>query len=357
MRFSTVQRLSLPCIVRQGTLRILNIFVDESGTFRTSPHPDSWCTVVAYVSPEIDRAPLERLVGQLRIDCAGGKEAKLNDVSEDRYARFLSDLSRLHGIAFAVAIDAHLHTDAALQTHRDGQAGKVLENIDMMLYPQGRQAVQDLSDAIRCLPVQLYTQLVCQVELLHKVITRAITYFAQRYPATLSSLRWRVDRKDTIPTAYENAFRIILPGLLQTKSARDPMLMLKGANYEFFKRFEFASGEVPRFLKEDYGLDYGDDVADVGKMVRDDFQLVDSNDVAGVQVADLLASGLRRAMRCNFDDPARIASLLGANMLQEAHRAQPVRLIALGNGNEPIVSEQTARLLTAMTQFNRPYLV
>lgn len=334
----------------------MNIFVDESGTFRTSPHPDSWCTVVAYVSPEIDRRRLDRLVGALRAECASGREAKLRNVAEARYAKFLSDLARLNGVAFAVAVDAHQHSECALELHRDSQARAALEHIDKMLHPTGREAVQRVSDAIRSLPVQLYAQLVCQVELFHKVITRAITYYAQRFPATLRSLRWRVDRKDTIPTAYENTFRMILPALLQSKSDRDPMLMLKGADYSHFRRFEYAPGEAPTYLKDDYGIDYGEDVVDVGKMVKDDFQLVDSNNVPGVQVADLLASGLRRVMRQKFDAPERIATLIGENMVQEADRQPPVRLISLAPGSGDRVSTDVAKLLRSMVEVTRPYI-
>jgi hypothetical protein len=335
----------------------MNIFVDESGTFRTSADPEAWCVVVAYVSPESDRAALERLVQNLRIECAGGKEAKLRDIPQPRYERFLAELSRLRGIAFAVAINAHLHTDEGLENHRNAQADKVIEHIDKMRHPAGRASLQHLSSAIRSLPVQLYTQLVCQVELFHALLTRAVTYYAQRQPATLSSLRWRVDRKDTIPTAYEKAFLTILPALLQTKSHRDPMLMLTdSADYSFFNRYEYAPGEAPTYLKDQYGIDSGSHPGNVGAMVRDNFKLVDSSVVAGVQVADLLASGLRRAMRFNFDSPERIATLLGANLLEELKDGPPVRMVALGCDRDCQVSDRTAGLLQAMTQFNKPYV-
>jgi hypothetical protein len=308
----------MQAVVGLPAVRDMNIFVDESGTFRTSPNPDSWCTVAAYACPETDRKSLDHLVGALRADCANGAETKLSDIPEPRYARFLLDLSHLRGIAFAVAVDAHRHTDQSLRAHQEGQAAKVIEHVEKMHYPEARIGLQELADAIRSLPLQLYAQLVCQVELFHKVIARSVTYYAQRQPPTLGSFRWRVDRKDTIPTAYETAFRRILPALLQTKSLKEPMLMLtESANYTFFRRFEYPPGEAPTYLKEDYGIDFGNSPVNIGKMVRDDFKLVDSAKVSGVQVADLLASGIRRVMRGNFDDPVRIATLIGGNLLQE----------------------------------------
>lgn len=335
----------------------MNVFVDEAGTFQPSSTPDSWSTVVAYVSPEIDRAPLECLVKSLRIECGAGSEVKLGDISESRYCAFLKELSELNGIAFAIATDTHQHTGHQVIQHREAQADKVVEYIDKLVSSSARQSVQVLAVEIRRLPIQLYTQLICQVDLFHKVLCRAITYYAQRYPATLRHLRWRVDRKDIVATAYESAFRTILPALLQDKSLREPMeLLTEGADYRFFKRFEYESDHAPSYLKDVYGIEISGRPGNAGKMVGENFQLVDSNAVPGVQVADLLATGLRRAMRCHFDNPETIATLLGACMLQEFDGKTPAQLIAFGDGDDPVVTERTAGILRSMSRYNRRFL-
>lgn len=350
MRRLNGARSTIPAIVS------LNIFVDESGTFLPSPGQDSWSVVVAYVSPEVDRGPLERLVTALRLERGAGAEVKLNALDEPRYAQFLADLAKLHGIAYSVATATHLHSEEGLARHRDEQAAKVVENIERMHHESARQGLRDLADAIRKLPVQLYTQLVCQVELLHNVLCTAITYYALRYPATLGKIRWRIDRKDVVRTPYEEAFRMVLPALLQTKSHSKPMIMIKDAgDYGHFKRYEFPPGEAPTFLKDKYGIESSGDVSDLGKMIRDDFQFVDSSAVAGVQAADLLASGLRRALRRRFDHPNRIALLLGANMLQAEHRKPPVQLIAL-SVNGDTVSDDVTQVLRSMTRLNKGIL-
>lgn len=336
----------------------MKIFIDESGNFLTAQKANAWSTVVAYVSPESDRRSLDRLVLDLRTECSNGAEAKLRDIPEPRFAQFLLDLSRLKGIAFATAVDAHLHTEKSLLLHQARQADKVTEHIETMRYENARQELRELSFAIRSLPLQLYAQLICQVELFHKVIARSITYYAQRQPTILGSFRWRVDRKDISPTAYEIVFRKILPAVLQSKSFSDPILMLnESANYTFFRRFEYAPGEVPSYLKDDYVIEVGDGPVNIGKIVKENFQLVDSMKEPGVQVADLLASGIRRVMRGNFDDPARIAALIGSTMLQEMHHQPPIKLIALGTEADHRISNELAVVLKALTRFNRPYLL
>lgn len=285
------------------------IFVDESGTFTApaSAAADSWCVVAAYTSPETDQERLSALVMQLRQDCGSEMEVKIDQLSEARYIRFLRDLSRLTGLVFAVAVDVSLHSKIAVVAHRDAQADKVIEHRTKMIHAKARDAITALGESMRSLPVQLYTQLQCQVELFHKVLARAPLYYSQHKPETLSRLSWRVDQKDTIPTAYETAFRTILPMALQSKSLRDPMMELVEGNYDSFRHFEFPAGQYPAYLEEQYGIKTSGNGVNVDQMVGEDFELVDSNAVPGVQVADLIASGLRRLFRGKFERTHEIA--------------------------------------------------
>jgi hypothetical protein len=233
----------------------------------------------------------------------------------------------------------------------------VVEHIDKLVHETARRGLRKLADEIRALSPQLYTQLVCQVELFHDVLANSISFYATRIPPTLANIRWRIDRKDVVQTAYERAFRIILPALLQTKSLREPMIMIKDAgDYRRFKRYEFPSGGAPTYLFKHYGIATSNDVADVGKMVRDDLKLLDSSSTSGIQVADLLASGLRRALRGRFDDVEAIASLLGSNMVGLARGEPSLRLMVIGEGPNRRVSERTGQLFALMKRATKPYL-
>jgi hypothetical protein len=330
------------------------IFVDESGTF-TAPAPaaaDSWCVVAAYTSPETDQERLSALVMQLRQDCGSDMEVKIDQVGEARYLRFLRDLSRLAGLVFAVAVDVSLHSKMAVLAHRDAQAEKVVEHRSKMIHVKARDAITALGESMHSLPVQLYTQLQCQVELFHKVLAQAPLYYSQHKPETLSRLSWRIDRKDTIPTAYETAFRTILPMALQSKSMREPMIALREGNYEFFKRFEFPAGQYPAYLEEQYGIKSSGVGMNLGKMVGEDFDLVDSNAVLGVQVADLIASGLRRLFRGKFERAHEIALGLSANMVSELRGGPQVRLVSLSQSAP--VSDRSAALLELLARRPKP---
>lgn len=334
------------------------IYVDESGTFAASgvKPEDSWCVVAAYVSPESDAERVEKLIEGVRADCGEGGEVKIHQIDESRYIRFLRDCSRLSGLLFAVGVDISLHSEEKVAAHQRAQADKIIEHREKLQHELPRTQLTELREELLRLPLQLYTQLQSQIELFHAVLSRAPLYYSQHKPEALGKLSWRVDQKDTIPTRYEKAFRALLPSSLQSKSLREPMIALVEGNYEYFRRFEFPAGEYPTYLEDHYGIKTNGSGLHVGKMVTEDFNLVDSNVFAGVQIADLMASGLRRLMRGRFERSHEVALLLGSNMAQELRRDRPVvRLISLDTVAS--ASERTARLLGLMKDRAKPLVV
>lgn len=331
------------------------IFIDESGTFLHSPERNSWCTVAAYVIPEHLRRKLEALMLHVRAIGNNGAETKLKHLSDEQYVWFLSELNKLGGVAFAVAVDVGLHSPSGIECHRNGQADKIIEHREKMIHEAARKGLTDLSNQIRSLPVQLYTQLSCQLKIFYKIITVATLYFVQRHPPALGHFRWRLDQKAKVPTAYEDAFRKVLSAILQTMSLEKPMIMLEGANYSHFERFNYPRGKEPTYLQDQYGIEArGGDVTNIEQVVREDFELVDSAGCAGVQVADLLSSGFRRLLRGGFSDPETIARLLGSNLVQEVRNQLPVMLVSLDKTAE--ASSRVAHLLRIITASTRPIL-
>lgn len=331
----------------------MHIFVDESGTFTHSTNIDSWCVVAAYVAPEHKRRDIATLMSRVRAIGNKGAEAKLKHLTEDQYIWFLRRLRKLDGLAFAVAVDVGLHRPEAIALHRDRQADKVIEHREKMLHEAARQGLTDLSDQIRSLPVQLYTQLFCQLGLFHNILTRAPLYFVQRHPPSLSHFRWRLDQKARVPTNYEDAFRKLLPAILQTMSLADPMLMLEGADYRHFSRFDYPAGEEPTYLKDHYGIE-SKGGSNIGQMIREDFQLADSAMTPGIQAADLIAGGIRRLFRGDFKAEEQIALLLGTNMVQALKGESPVGLISMDQ--TAYASPRAAHLIRLMTSTGRPML-
>ncbi len=131
------------------------------------------------------------------------------------------------------------------------------------------------------------------------------------------------------------------------------MIRLEGADYAAFKRFDYLEDQVPTYPKDTYGIDIGrTDVTNIGKLIHEDFQFVDSAANYGVQIADLLASGLRRCLRQRFDKSRRAAHLLGKLMLQGERNKPPVKLLGFSE-DEPKVTHGVAGLVGIMASSAR----
>ncbi len=306
----------------------MNIFIDESGSFAHSPSSESWNVVAAISAAETARKAIADAVSTVRLSAGAGPtdEVKLNQLDERAYRNFLASLDRPDIVLFATATDSGLNSPQTVKSHQGRQVQNIREAIPKMRYEGGRQGVKLLASQIESLSPQLYVQLVCQVDLLHDLIQRSINYFAQRRPATLREFRWRIDQKNVEKPTFEEAFEKIAPALLQTRSIREPFSRVRGFDYRHMKAYEFEDGKAPTYLQTDYGLPEMD-AFDVQRLIRGNIAFVDSKSVDGVQAADLLARGLRRLLRRQFDDMRDVAQLMGRLTMQNRRNKNPISLV------------------------------
>ena len=338
----------------------MNIFLDESGSFVSAPRENSWNCIVAYMVPEFERRKLNEAVTKLKRSrgVPQNQEVKLREIDEVDYFAFLRDLVKLKGTLHAVATDGGIASDKEISEHRKHQANEVTKHKDRMIYESGRESLQTLSDQVRGLSPQLYIQFQCQIELVQDVLKYGVLYFVQRCPRSLGRFRWRIDQKNPTRTAYEKTFVMMTPGALQSMALQNPIPMLKGADYSAFSRFEFPENKAPEYLQRDYGFELGGEAPglNVGKIIKEDIQFVNSQRNQGVQVADLLAAGVRRVLRLGFTQNDEAAELLGGLMLQREIDQPPVRLLEFAK-RRILVPHEANRVLRLMERFGRPMLL
>ena len=326
------------------------ISIDESGSFVSANTRNSWCVVAAYVFTERIKSRSYAALKKLKraAGVSGQQEIKLKDVSEESYFQFLFDLSKLKGVLFAVATDSHINTNENLIEHRTAQANKIRENVPRMIYEEGKRGISILSDEIDSLSPQLYAQLQCQIVLLSDILLRAILYYVQRDPYTLRKYKWRIDQKNTTKNTYEKAFEKVVCPILQTISFREPMIFLKEADYSYMEPFIYSEGEVPEYIEEAYGKKLADGV-NIGKMIRDDMKFPNSKLDLSVQIADLLAAGIRRCLRGEFTNNALASKMLGRLLLGNIKGKYPIQFVGFGE-DEETVDNNVARVIRG---FNR----
>ena len=248
------------------------------------------------------------------VHASAGVEIKLRDLPDEKlYFSFLNELGPVGGLLVAVVIDMGDHNINSLKTHRDEQAAGIAVNVPRMETDPGQRVLQQSADQVARLSTPLYVQLKCQVLLIQQVVQYATLYYVQRHPESLGDFRWRIDQKDRTRTAYEMAFQGLTPMLIQTMGLDEPFRALQGANYGYFDRF--MNDGPPSYLRDAYGIKTsGRPGVNIGLICREDRKFVDSKSSPGVQVADLLATGLRRCFRSRFIDNKEAAGLLGSLM-------------------------------------------
>jgi hypothetical protein len=337
----------------------MNIFIDESGSFVNSSNLSSWNCVAAYIMPESieykSKKALAVLKSKTTTSTKRGGEIKLRDTSEHDYFQFLTRLGNLDGVLFAAVTDAGRNDLADIHSHQKEQAAKLRANIPLMIYEEGKQAVGLLADQLEALSPQLYVQLHLQVDMIFDIILRALLYFVQRDPRTLRRFKWRIDQKNSSKTVFEDTFEKFAPALLQTKSLYESFDILEGADYSALAPYEYGEGEIPTYLTKATGIEI-EHALNIGKLLRKDLEFEDSKRSEGIQIVDLLASGIRRCLRNGFDDNQTAAQLLGRLMVQGQKQRPPVKVIGFNEVVLPAASP-VAKAINAMIKYSRSMVI
>lgn len=337
----------------------MQIYIDEAGSFGgNNPPANSWCVVAAFVEPEQVKRKSKELLRNLKIN-SGFKhtdEVKLYQLNEAEYLKFLNNLGELAGTLFAVATDSSLNLGGYVKKHKEIQIQNIISNVPKMKYEGGKEALKLLAAQLDSISAQLYVQLSCQVQLMSGVVDRGINYYVQRIPSTLSSFTWRIDHKDPNQrTAYEDAFEKYAPALLQTFSLEKAGALLDWCNYEPMREFMYQVGEIPDYLISEFPDLKNEMGLDIQKIIRRDIKFVDSKLSNGVQIADLLASGLRRLLKGEFSDTEMAATSFAKLFVQEARRASPLKLVTFGE--ESYVPKECAKVINCVIKECRPMLL
>ena len=311
----------------------MEILIDESGTFTVKgASKNSWCVVLAYVCPESEKTKYKKILANLKrtYNIQKNDEIKLNQISENDYINFLKDLNTLESILLCVATDSGLNSEHLVKQHKKILSARLRKNINEMKYETGKAGAKSLTDKVENLSDQLYIQLRCQILLMESFVHSGINYFVQRNPNSLKQFRWRVDQKSPDKKKYETAFEILSPVLLQSNSIENPGYLLNWCDYEPMSPYIVQKGELPKYLIDKFPHLKDKGGFNIQKIVRNDIQFLDSLSHPGIQIADLLASGLRRLLRLGFKNNMLVAQSIGALMVQGSNNKPPIKFSGFG---------------------------
>lgn len=295
-----------------GLYALMNIYLDEAGPFIPPKGGRRYSLVLALIVPSAVETELFYQFLRLRDSWPQTAiEIKGSKLDEEKAAQVM-DLLAAHGaIAEYYAIDMALHPDNVIEEFKERQAAAITANLTRDHAIAVVRGLQEDADGIRNLANPLFVQAFISIELSLDMIDVAINYYAQRRPEELSRFAWRIDRKDRTVTEMERLWSTLMLPIGESRSSLRPYAKVEGFDYTHFAKYEVdeitADDKMKRHLKwmRETLPSTGSRTEplrciDAKRLWTEDRTFEDSKNNLGLQLADIAATTLCRALNGNL---------------------------------------------------------
>jgi hypothetical protein len=240
-----------------------------------------------------------------------GIEIKGSSLDESQAAQVLEVCLRHDVLVEFLAVNMATHDDVLVEDFKLGQAGELIAHPTPQHSPSAVQYHHQISDRIRKMPNQLFLQAFVTLHLLLGLLPEVLLYYVQRLPEELGDIAWAIDRKDKTLTQMEEMWSSLILPFSESHYAKERFHCLAGADYSHFHK-KYASlrdtmaPETARhmeWVRQAYGvraLKENDYIVNANKLFKEQRDFKDSKDCLGLQLADILATTLRRALNGNL---------------------------------------------------------
>lgn len=271
----------------------MKFYFDESGSFcvPTNAQTQAVGIVSGIVVPEIEEPVVfQRFDGyvsalpQTAFDNGEPKGRLLGPAEQADFATMFADLP---GILFCpVLMDL---TAAIGNADVRGAIERKFRQLQTTCRKQTlKDSVGEYADLVAGRSQQQILRLVAWAKCIHRCLFHSIIQFrSPKYHPSWMSLEFNIDRVESPPgNNEENVFKTLLPALTSLWSMEDPLPMIEGVHDEthpLIQNWSRAGG------------------FDVGKMFKSNVRYVESAGTTGVQLADMAATIVRKAVLGNTD--------------------------------------------------------
>jgi hypothetical protein len=266
----------------------MRVFIDESGSF-SGFQAGSVSVVGALVIPDVMMDNLSKKYARIRANLPKDNgEVKGRLLNEGQVDKVVMMLVRNEALFEITALDLGLHSENAAREYQKKLGEQMLAKV-----PKFREDVQaevkGASEYILKSPLNLFLQALTTFDVLHHVIGRATTFFAQRKPYELGSFSWIVDGKEPAKvTRWEEWWAHYAQGAVATMSQRRPPLMLSEGFHSDYSSYD-------KFSSEDDKGEKGTSL----KLLLKDLQFC-SDTQYGLEFVDIVTNAVRRSLTGNL---------------------------------------------------------
>ncbi len=288
----------------------MRIYIDEAGSFvvPSSAKESSYSLVLAVAIPSRVETDLFKELLLLRGSWPNQEgEVKGSKLSESQAAQVINLVSRYDVLVNFCSIDMAAHGDKFVADFKVRQAAAVIANLTPEHHPNLVSQLNGYADYIRGMANQLFVQAFVTINLILEAIQELTLYYVQRQPKELGDIAWTVDRKDRTITQMEDMWTALILPMSESHFVKKPLLSPIGANFsQFDARYgitpEKTDNEMFRHLEwlyKTHGLkppSGGEKSLHAKRLLTEQLEFLDSRDSPGLQLADMLAMILRRAL-------------------------------------------------------------
>jgi hypothetical protein len=277
----------------------MEIYIDESGNFVRPPAGElNLSCVGALIIPDFHERAVTSRFEALKRRWGEGGEIKGSRLSDRQVEAVVDLLIGCECLFFVGATEMSVNDDAVMAAYQREQAAEFSVPATAEAHPMLRTQLNALRAAFEQMPAQLFLQTVVLTDLLKKVIDVATLHFAMTRPAEAGAFRWVIDGKDATKTRYEAAWELMAGGLIQGRCIENPGVMAKEGNYTHFERFFVTDRDWPQHLPPPRTRDprRPGKMLNLSKILHESLRFADSEATVGLQLADIVTNGFRRAM-------------------------------------------------------------
>jgi Protein of unknown function (DUF3800) len=295
----------------------MRIYIDEAGPFLPPQPPRPlFSLVLSLIIPFSIEQELFYEFLRLRDTWSNQSvEIKGSSLDESQAAQLITLVLRYDTLVRFIALDANTHPDALVENFKNGQADAVTANITREHHPGPIPHLHQLGEAIRQMSNQLFLQTFAMWELIIETIREGTVYYVQRQPQEMGDIAWSIDSKDRTLTQMEETWSTLVLPVTERRFAEEPLIGILEEDYSYFDaRYGFNRATIePDELRH---LQWLRSVSGKGLLGEDERLGVnakllltqqrtfkDSRDSLGLQLADMLAAILRRALNNQLQYP------------------------------------------------------
>lgn len=284
----------------------MHLFIDESGVFSNPRGQDEAISAVGALcvpSRRLDQL-LSKFTKLKEKWGAGEAEVKGSELQEHQIREALVLLRKHDARAKLAIIDMGLHEKTEIEAHCNRQADRLTATLTPQHQPSLRREIEALQERVRKLPPNLYAQMVVLVEVVADALQNFTLWHAARDGRELSAFHWAADPKEQKLTEYEELWQLLVLPFIQSRSFEQPLAMMDGGDYSHFERYMKVLPERPDWLPPgkvppSSPFKYPDPKL----ILKEDFQYPQSKDNLGLQLADIVVTTLRRALKGTLQAP------------------------------------------------------